>query len=101
METNRLKLQKKLETLCPNVYFQPPDSVKLKYPCIIYHFKGSNDKFANNHEYISNMKYDATLITQKPNDPLIISVSKVTDYTRLNTSFIQDQLNHYKYTILL
>ena len=36
MAKTRLDLQSYLKTLTANVYFQPPENVKLNYPCIIY-----------------------------------------------------------------
>jgi hypothetical protein len=32
----RLQLQTLLETLTEHVYFQPPENLKVQYPCIVY-----------------------------------------------------------------
>ena len=50
---NRLMLHEKLVELVgnQNVYFQPPASVKLSYPCVIYSIGNGDAKHANNKVY--------------------------------------------------
>lgn len=50
---NRLKLQSKLESLLGsgNVYFQPPETIKLKYPCIVYSLDPTYTAQADNRNY--------------------------------------------------
>lgn len=40
-----------------NVYFQPPASIKLKYPCIVYEFDTTDTKSASNNKYILTNRY--------------------------------------------
>lgn len=64
----RLQLQSELEEILgtENVYFQPPESVKLDYPCIIYS-KGTPDiKHADNKCYIFTQCYNVTVIYDDP-----------------------------------
>ena len=51
--SRRLDLQKELEILLGinQVYFQPPATIKLSYPCIIYSIGIGNAKYANNKTY--------------------------------------------------
>lgn len=70
---SRLKLQRELEEFLgnKNVYFQPPESAKLKYPCIVYkHVVGRTD-YADDIPYHFNRPYEITLITQDPDSPLV------------------------------
>ena len=32
----RIELQEMLEQITPNVYYQPPSTISIKYPCIVY-----------------------------------------------------------------
>lgn len=50
---SRLELQSELEKILGsrNVYFQPPASVKIKYPAIVYSRKSIDNNFANNTVY--------------------------------------------------
>lgn len=45
-----------------NVYHQPPENFKLKYPCIIYERDKDNALFADNRPYNRRIRYTVTLI---------------------------------------
>lgn len=64
----RLELDEKLRELLgsPNVYFSPPESVKLKYPCIVYHRTGADVKNADNGVYGLHFQYTVTIIDKDP-----------------------------------
>lgn len=53
------------------VYFQPPESVKLKYPCYVYHRAPERTLRADNRLYHRFTKYSLTYITRDPDDSLI------------------------------
>lgn len=69
-EERRLKLHEELVSILGsrNVYFQPPESVKLKYPCIIYTRKRPDTIRANNKIYRNVPRYQVTFITKDPED---------------------------------
>lgn len=69
----RLELQTKLETLLGgrNVYYQPPSSVTLKYPAIVYSLKNIETRSANNRLYYKIPCYEITVIDRKPDNPVI------------------------------
>lgn len=56
---SRQKLDEELVNLlgCTNVYFQPPSSVTLKYPCIIYSLSRTDVVKADNKNYIKTNEY--------------------------------------------
>lgn len=98
---NRLDLQTLLETVLgsSNVYFQPPSTFQMSYPCIVYSRNDIDTAFANNKPYIHTKQYSITVIDQNP-DSLI--PDKVGDLPRCSFSraFKSDQLNHDVFTIL-
>lgn len=51
-----------------NVYFQPPEGLQIKYPCIIYSRSRSHLKKANNELYGHTKRYTVTVITRDPDD---------------------------------
>lgn len=65
MATNR---RKEFDTLLQailgskNVYFQPPESVKLKYPCIVYNISKNDPEFADDEVYDLKHRYIVRLI---------------------------------------
>ena len=56
---DRLQLQGKLESLLgsENVYFQPPETIKLRYPCIVYSLDPTYTRHADNRNYIITNRY--------------------------------------------
>ena len=69
----RLELQSKLEELlgCRHVYFQPPESVKMEYPAIVYSRSSIKKVSANNTGYLLTNKYSVVVIDKKPDNPVI------------------------------
>ena len=65
---SRLKLQTILEDILGsgNVYFQPPSSVKMSYPAIVYSRSDMRSTFADNSLYKMNDAYTVTLIYDDP-----------------------------------
>ena len=68
----RLELQYKLEELLgsENVYFQPPETIKLKYPCIIYSLDPTYTAHADNRNYITTNRYHIKHIYKKLSNTL-------------------------------
>lgn len=87
-----------LHGICPNVYFQPPSTLKLVYPCIIYKLENVNVKFANNGMYNYYDKYSVTYITRDPDDPVIHSIMQL-PLCSFDRSYSSDNLHHYAYGI--
>lgn len=56
---SRLNLQSELEELLGSdrVYFQPPSSVTLKYPCIVYNLDNTYVAPADNAKYMKFNRY--------------------------------------------
>jgi len=101
MAKQRIKLQSELQKIIgarsdhkPNVYFQPPENVKLNYPCIIYDRESGETKFAGNMPYNFTKRYNVTIITNDPDSNLVDSLAKAFPMITLNRSFSKDNLNH-------
>ena len=80
------------------VYFQPPASVNLTYPCIVYNLGGYRPSYANNNEYLMFKQYTLTYIDKDP-DSDVLDVIERLPYCRFDRPFIADNLNHYVFTI--
>lgn len=68
---NRLKLDDEFRKLTKYVYFQPPASVDLKYPCIIYHRDRNINYFADNKKYLSYQGYQVQVIDKDPDSKIV------------------------------
>ena len=97
---NRLDLQSKFEEILgsSNVYFQPPESIKLQYPCIVYELSGINVRRADDMAYTNMCQYTVTLIDPDPDCEFIDQVLKL-NYCSFDRLFTSDDLNHYVFTI--
>lgn len=82
-----------------NVYFQPPENVKLKYPCIIYSLDSADIQFAANKSYRYMRRYDVLYITKNPDDILTDTIPQTLPLIRFNRFYASDGLNHYSYTL--
>lgn len=97
---SRLDLQTQLEELLGsrNVYYQPPESIKLKYPCIIYHLSKIRTDDANNKKYLKYRLYQLTLIDEDPDSDLVDKVLEL-PMCSFDRSFSSDGLNHFVFNI--
>ena len=66
MDQRRQKLHELLETIVKNVYFEPPENKLLEYPCIVYHRKTGDTRFANNKPYNFHVCYNMVLMDTDP-----------------------------------
>lgn len=100
MAKNRLELQTLLETILGSryVYFQPPESKKLKYPCITYELADIDTRKADDIKYLKFKRYTVTLIHSDP-DNALIDVLDDLEYCEFDRVFISDNLYHYVYTL--
>lgn len=96
----RLKLQEKLEELLEseNVYYNPPKSLEMKYTAIRFKKVTPNVQFANNSRYFNKDCFELTVISRRPEDPVIEKILAL-PYTRWNQSYPADDLYHDVITI--
>lgn len=81
-----------------NVYYQPPSDVHMSYPCIRYELDDAYGPNANNHRYLTNLRYNVTFITSDPTSEIVRYLNELT-YCSLNRSYKSDNLYHYVYTL--
>lgn len=97
----RLELHSKLRALLGsgNVYFQPPESIKLNYPCIIYKRNLGKTKYADNRPYTYKQAYQITVIDSNPDSDLIEKMAYAFPMIKFDTHFNKDNLNHDVFTV--
>ena len=89
------ELQSMLEELIhsKNVYFQPPESLKLKYPCIIFSRDDITNLKASDSIYAQRIGYKLVVIDYDPDSSIVKDVSKL-PYCSFLTHYVSDNLNH-------
>ena len=94
-------LEKRLELhelLCEilgsrNVYFQPPESVKMEYPAIRYKRNRIDNSFADNEVYRQALSYEITTMDYDPDSETPIKVSQL-PMCRHDRGYCAYNLNH-------
>lgn len=97
----RLELQERLEQFLGSrqVYFQPPASIRLIYPCVVYKLGSGDARYANNHLYKYMHNYDVTFIFKQPSLGTIEQFLSEFSMSRLNATYCSDNLYHYVFSL--
>lgn len=97
---SRTALQTVLEGILGsgNVYFQPPASVSMRYPAIVYNRDYSAVKFAANKPYSLTKRYAITVIDKNPDSSIPDKVAAL-PMCLFSRHFTADNLNHDVYNL--
>lgn len=98
LEDSRSSLQGTFEAICDHVYFQPPASVKMTYPAIVYNLSDIDKRNANNTGYKIDHAYMVTLISRDPVDERVDSLEAL-PLCSFNRYYSADNLHHWVFTI--
>ena len=98
MKDRRLELDAILKGLCPNVYFEPPSSVKMTYPAIRYRRSNLESLHADNLPYLVDAVYEVIVIDRDPDSAIAYAVSQL-PLTRHNRHYYAENLSHDSFTI--
>lgn len=97
---SRLELQSKLEELLGsrNVYYQPPENLKISYPAIIYSKEDIDIKYANNKNYNNVNRYNIIVIDKLPDNNVINKILQL-PLSSYDRHYNDDNLNHDSITL--
>lgn len=102
MARDRSQLQTLLENLLATddepdktieAYFQPPENVKMSYPCIVYKKDDVQTRFAGNAPYRVTKRWQVTVIDRDPDSEIPDKVAAL-PLCKFDRSFTVDGLNH-------
>lgn len=98
----RIETQYFLEELAGNrnVYFQPPESVRLRYPAIVYSRDSIENTHANNRVYGQSVAYQVTVIDADPDSEIVKKLSMLPN-CRYEAHFVADNLNHDRFILYI
>lgn len=99
LEDKRLELHEKLCGILGsnNVYFQPPESIRMRYPAIRYE-RDINNVHADNSVYKQDYRYTITFIHRDPDNDIIEKLSMMPT-CRVDRAYVADNLYHNVFTI--
>ena len=81
-----------------HTYFNPPSSVRMRYPAIKYSLNTIPRKFANNGVYQTTPAYEVILIDEDPDTAYLEKILQI-PYCSFNRFYRADNLNHWVFTI--
>lgn len=96
----RLELDNQLREICPNVYYQPPESLIMKYPAIRYSRYDIVNQNADNITYIQSPAFQVIVIDADPDSKIVESVAAL-PMCSYDRHYAADNLNHDVFTIYL
>ena len=91
----RLELQALLTSLLgsDNVYFQPPPTKQIEYPCIVYRRDHAKTNFSGNKPYTYEKRYLVIVIDRNP-DSLIPDKVAALEKCVFDRFYTAEGLNH-------
>ena len=97
---NRPDLQTLFENILKsrNAYFQPPESVRMSYPAIVYSLGSINKLHANDNAYKLLTAYTVTLIDKNPDTEFLVPILAL-QYCSFDRFYRADNLNHWVFTL--
>lgn len=100
MNDSRLKLHTDLvEILGSNsVYFQPPESIKINYPAIIYSRSDIENRHAGDNIYDKTIKYKVVVVDHDPDSEIVEKMSSF-KFAVFDRHYVVNGLNHDQFTV--
>lgn len=76
-----------------NAYFQPPSTLKMSYPCIVYSLSTIDIDYADNNMYRNKAKWMLKYISKDPEDPTPMRLLQL-PLSSFDRFYTADNLNH-------
>lgn len=83
-----------------NVYYQPPASVKMNFPAIVYSKSSIENSHADNLVYRQDISYEIVVIDKNPDSKATEIISRLPK-CRFNRHYVTDNLHHDVFTLFL
>lgn len=83
-----------------SVYFQPPENVRMIYPCIRYSLYDIQNGHGDNLPYLQDAAYQLILIDPNPDNEYVSKIAAL-PLCSMDRCYIADNLNHYVFTIYI
>lgn len=76
-----------------HVYYQPPESIKMSYPAIVYKRDNIDNRSADNLIYKQELAYSITVIDKNPDSTIVNDISRL-PRCRFDRHYTANNLNH-------
>ena len=101
MNNHRLDLHEKLCEILGNrnVFFQPPETLKIPNRAIIYRMSDMDQKRANNKLYSKTNRYQILFCTPNPDETVYDDILEEFEMSTLERSYRYENLNYYSISL--
>lgn len=94
----RSELQEILTVAAGKAYFQPPENLKMDFPCIVYQLSDLHTEFADNAPYARKKRYQITVIDADPDTDIFDKISAL-PMCSFDRFFTANLLNHFVFRL--
>lgn len=100
-EERRLEMHAKMEAIpgVRKVYFQPPDSEQMVYPCIRYSLNGGTHSYSGDYTYMYHPRYSVIVIDPDPTSQIPFDLVQAFPMIQADRNYTSNNLNHSVYTL--
>lgn len=100
---DRLELHQKLTDILENnnVYYQPPQSIRMSFPCIVYSREKLGLTFADDNGYNHNSKYKIIVIYTDPDSRLVHDILLDLPMCSHESHYVSDNLYHDVFSLYI
>lgn len=81
------------------VYYQPPENLKLTYPCIVYVLSNALSDYADNKPYMKTKRYQITLMTRTADNAQFVDAILDLPMCTFDRQFITENIVHDVFNI--
>lgn len=85
-----------------NCYFSPPSNIRMKYPCIIYHYEGIVTQHADDLRYLNRRRYSIIVVDECPDSCIpgrLFMDGRLKYLSQDRSPYVTDGLNHFPFTL--
>lgn len=80
-------------------YFQPPPTLKMRYPCIVYQLDEAWIRHADNWPYAEHAQYSVIVIDPDPDTQIPKRLRRRLPMCRPSRPYTANKLNHYPHSL--
>ena len=92
-KTKRMIVHTELSKIFEHVYYQPPTTLVLKYPCVIYDRSDIQPVYSDNRIYAKYEKYDINILYKSVLDESLVDiVIESMDYVKFKNTTIKESV---------
>lgn len=103
IEDRRVKLHDTLKYYLGSkeVYYDPPETITMSYPAIVYTLSNIGANYADNKRYMNMTSYSVTLIRKDDDDDILDRILAEVENVRYDRPFIANGLHHDVFTVFI